>query len=149
MIGLNFATWLNELFELPQVDSDKSCQSVCPTATVVWLIELIDNWRNLALKDQEGIEDPPGGVQGMNFLITHRGDGGDGHRPAGVARLARYCARWDRPRPEAYREDVAAAVEAGLLSPADAAAGTFLEGGGGGGHGGGGGGLATDVGQSC
>jgi alpha,alpha-trehalase len=30
--------------------------------------------------------------------------------------LTRYCARWGRPRPEAYREDVAAAVAAGALA---------------------------------
>ena len=68
MIQFNFAMWLNELVELPQVDSDKSCQSVCPTATVVWLIELIDNWRNLALKDQEGIENYLENVSGREFI---------------------------------------------------------------------------------
>jgi alpha,alpha-trehalase len=44
---------------------------------------------------------------------------------AGSHSLARYCARWGRPRPEAYREDVDAAVDAGVLSPADAQAGAF------------------------
>ena len=54
-------------------------------------------------------------------VVRVEGGGGETHS------VARYCARWGRPRPEAYREDVAAAVAAGLLTPADAQSGTFID----------------------
>jgi hypothetical protein len=55
MKQLFFKNWF-ESTELPLIDQKKVCQSVCPNATVVWLIELKKNWRDLNLINTEIID---------------------------------------------------------------------------------------------